>query len=533
MTQLTLKNQIEPKLYNNKFNNAHKQNFKGAGIAALATTALQACDTNPVVGISVIDLFSAIGPNTISDLASTGVPSAMETFRRESSGLLVNCLIPSAIVFGVGKTINNMFFKGGLKGIDMSRSWANEDSINKLSDVYLASKGKHKAKSFVTRTLAGLEFFKDKDFVPFTESLKTKEGKNSFKNAINLLTEAIDHPEYNAKRTDKLVSEAYNHIVNLTKAETIKFKGDKKAFSLNLSDLLRDQVDLGRQFAKKSVIDNLDAFKKSSIKLVNTKSLMGLGIVIPIAMSMQAINRAITRKMYKTSGAPIYNDFGKAQRKEPTPEEKKQLVGLKGLASAGMIGLALASMAKKPNLKMFQFKGMFPTTDQIRWIATATMLSRFAAAEDKNELKETTIRSMAVFSGLYFFGDYVAKGVATLVEKIKPEIKLINRFQADDKAQPIAKRFLNWATNYKIKSFNEVAGVGSKNWRSLCQIANMGFSMIALGIVVPNYVRHLTRKNEEKRLAEEQKSAATIKINTLAPKADMPKAFGKITANFN
>ena len=69
---------------------------------------------------------------------------------------------------------------------------------------------------------------------------------------------------------------------------------------------------------------------------------------------------------------------------------------------------------------MFQFEGLFPTMNQCRWISTATFVSRVFAAEDKNELRETTIRDALTYSSLYFLGDYVSKGVATVIEKVNP-----------------------------------------------------------------------------------------------------------------
>lgn len=91
---------------------------------------------------------------------------------------------------------------------------------------------------------------------------------------------------------------------------------------------------------------------------------------------------------------------------------------------------ALSMLMDRPSLKMFQFKNIFPTMDQARIISAATFSSRLAAAEDKNELHENTIRDIATFSSFYFLGDYAAKGIATFLEKHnKDGIKLINRLK--------------------------------------------------------------------------------------------------------
>ena len=95
---------------------------------------------------------------------------------------------------------------------------------------------------------------------------------------------------------------------------------------------------------------------------------------------------------------------------------------------------------------MFQFEGLFPTMDQCRWISTATFVSRVFASEDRNELRETTIRDALTYSSLYFLGDYVSKGVATVMEKVNPKVKLLNR-TVSDKDMNIFGKMKNWIKN--------------------------------------------------------------------------------------
>ncbi len=522
MTQIA----IQPKIQQDFTykNNNKQQNFKGIGDAL--TLGLQACDQFPMVGVSVVDLTSTIIPRTLVD-AKTGPAAAMETFRRESSGLVVNCLMPSFFVLGMAKLLNKPMMKA-FNDLDMSGSWANQDSINKFSEIFSKATPHNKTKSYIAKTLASLEGFGHEadganNFVSFSK----KFGTENFKKAINMLTETIDNPVPN-KETKKVLSEVYKLIVDETKAaEVIRFKGDAKAFSSGLSDILRDSVDLGRKFVhKKEVTANLDGFKKAATKMVNTKSVLGLAVVFPIAISMQAINRYLTRKKYNVKGAPIYKDFGKnKEQKEMTPQEKSKFFAYKCLAAAGMVGLAVTSMMKKPSMKMFQFKGMFPTVDQCRWIATATIASRFFAAEDKNELRESVVRDTTCFAGLYFLGDYVAKAAATLIEKVKPDVKLINRLKADVKTDNIPKRLWNWVSNYKLKSFDEVATKEAKNFRSVCQLANIGFAIAVLGVLLPVYNRKVTDKKVAKEQAAELEAKKAQKPVSGMLFEDIPKAF--------
>ena len=86
---------------NTEINKKPEPSFK-AGVLDGATWMLQQCNTYPMLGVSVIDGVTAIIPRTIVDAKTNGFAAA-ETFRRESSGLVVNCLIPGFFVLGAAK----------------------------------------------------------------------------------------------------------------------------------------------------------------------------------------------------------------------------------------------------------------------------------------------------------------------------------------------------------------------------------------------------------------------------------------------
>ena len=225
-------------------------------------------------------------------------------------------------------------------------------------------------------------------------------------------------------------------------------------------------------------------------------------------MLFRSINRWITHKLSGKKGAPIYNDD---KERILTPEEKKQLTARKFIDVPLMWGVAALSMLMdRPSLKMFQFKNIFPTMDQARIISAATFSSRLAAAEDKNELHENTIRDIATFSSFYFLGDYAAKGIATFLEKHnKDGIKLINRLKDADPNDNIMKKFWNWAKHTKMKSTDELSAIGNealrtkaKNLRAVCQAGNLAFSLLSLGIFIPLYTR--TQTNKKEKMQKEQ-----------------------------
>lgn len=517
---------------NNQYKNRNNNpNFTGALDTAVRT--LKTFNDIPMIGVAFTDTVATNAPRSIVDFATLGPAAGFETARREFSGLIVNCLMPSFFVLGAAKLINGHYMKD-FKGVNMSSSWANSETIDTLKDVYKdvlnqrATDSKETARNFVRQTLENIEGLNGKNWVNYADKLSTEKGRE----AIETLTEAILNPNMSKKDTKNAIKKALTNLATETEAvETLRFKNSilgstskaatnevqntiksqNKIFGSNLADLLRDQVDLGRTFSQDIIKNNLDKFAQSAKKMVNTKSIMGLAIVLPLAMSMQYINRAITRHKYKKTGAPIYKDFEKDENRVLTPEEQKKLNRTKPVCVATMVGLALLSMMKKPSLEMFQFKGMFPTIDQCRWIATGTFASRMLAAEDPNELRESTVRDIASFSGLYFLGDYASKATATLIEKLDKDVKLLNHTKEVSNDASIFKKFGNWVKDVKVKSFDEVANnAKATKYRGICELASLGFSIITLGFLLPAYNKHVTAKKEAERKANMQKEQDKI-----------------------
>lgn len=500
-----------------------KKDFRSFGgpldsLLSGATTGLQYCDKFPMIGVSFVDATTAIVPRTVVGF-QTNVYSGFEWFRKESSGLIVNCLLPSWIVLGLASTIQK-FIMGPFSKTGAASSWANQESVETLSEYYKKNSGQQAStKHFVQSVLGDIRGLDGENWV----DIDLKNPK--IKKAVDELTDAIDNQK-DKKSIKKSINKAYELIISETRAgEILKFKNKEGTSSLNLSSLLRDIVDLGSKFKDKAVQADFSGFNKSLLNLINTKSLVGLfGIIIPLAASMQYINRTITEKMSGMRGAPIYKDFGKEDHKvELTQKDKQDLFLGKIKSSAMMLGVALLSMMKIPTLKTLQFNGIFPTLDQCRFISTATILGRIWKSQDKNDLRETTELDIGTFAGLYFLGDYAAKGSASLIEKLMPDVKLLNRLKATDKNAPFYKKFTNWVTHVRMKSFDEVANTKTKNLRSICQIANLGFSMLLLGIVLPMYTRKKTANWEKQN--EEAKNQSNSSVNFWSSSQNMPSEF--------
>lgn len=516
-------------------------NFTGLGSFALK--GIQKCEEKPMINVAVLDLSTAILPRTFFETfigskkkdengnetqeRKLNVMGGFEAFRRESSGLLINCIIPSYVVYGAAKLLNRPIMKS-FNMSNLAGSWANGDTIQQVGKYYSSASGLTKE----DRVYASLKsMFDDIEGVnghidegglkKFRDIFANDEGYNEAlkKMAKNIVS---DKPEKG------FTKEVYKYLVEKSGiAENIRFVGDKGFFSSNLEHLCDSAGDILHGAYKENLVKSaveevpesalaFDKYLSKAKKLVNAKSLAGLGVIIPLAIAAQPINRWITHKMSGKKGAPIYNDD---QERILTPEEKKKLTMEKFVAVPMMWAVAgLSMLMDRPTLKMFQFKNIFPTMDQARVISAATFSSRLAAAEDSNELKENTIRDIATFSSFYFLGDYAAKGIATYLEKNnKDGIKLINRLKSTEPDANILKRFWNWAKHTKMKSTDELGSIANealrskaKNLRAFCQIGNLAFSLISLGVFIPIYTR--TQTNKKNKDAAQTSVAATSTV---------------------
>lgn len=504
---------------------------KFTGLVDWALKGVELCEKNPMVNVTVLDVATAIAPRTYIE-SKTNAHAGFEAFRRESSGLIVNCLIPSFIVLGLAKLLQRPIM-GMFKDKGMASSWANQDTLETISDFYkkAGGSGRQKVENTVRNFLHSIEG---------VDGNIDKGGLKSFKDFdIERSVQKITDATFDNKNYKELWKDAHSHLVKQTRiSENIRLKGSTKFMSENAESVVRDmpRVLRGLNGVAQTSMDKMGDFLARSKKLINAKSLGGLFIVVPLAISMQSINRWITGKTSGKKGAPIYKDFEDSKPKEKTSKEKAELLTQKFVSVGSMIGVALLSMMKWPTMKMFQFKGIFPSMDQARLISTATFASRMAVAEDKNELREATVRDIATFSSLYFLGDYAAKATASLIQKIKPEVKLLNTLKNPKEGANSLQKLWNWVKNTSLKSSDEVATPLAKKMRSVCQLSNLAFSLLLLGVIIPI----TTRKHTDKARAEELKKAGVDKaiidkyypINFLSNRH--PKAYQAFfTANIN
>ena len=511
-------------------NDSKNPNFKGGGAWGAILWGMQQCEKNPMVNVAVVDMLSAILPRTIVE-STTNWFAGFEAFRRESSGLIVNCLIPSYVTLLTAIALNKAIMPNG---VNMANCWADGELINKTKDIYKNTNGEDKIKSTLKEVIGNIEGFEGKEKIVFKDILTEQELEN-YANRLKELTNA----DVNKDRLKEGVKNITKEITEKTHVyENITVGSGKGAVKANTVDsLLSDTTKFLKEFKKTNGI-SIEEFAQKSKKLVRSKSALGLAIILPLAASMQYINRWITKKVSGVEGAPIYDEFGKNKENSEQTEAIKQkskegLLKQKFISISSMIGVSLLSMMKLPSWNMLEFKGLFPTMDQARIISTTTFCSRMAAADDKNELAEATVRDIATFSGLYFLGDYAGKAAATMIQN-KTGIELLNETKPIKENANMFERFTHWLKDINIKSSEEITSKTEKmlksqnlkptaeqleiikkeikngrNLRYACQAANIGVSLVLLGLIVPIYTRHQTKKKhaEALKLAQETSSS--------------------------
>lgn len=525
---------VEDRKYNNPYMSMQNNNsatehpsFKAGGLWALTLQGIQECEKNPMINVAVIDMLSAILPRTIVESA-TNFFAGFEAFRREASGLIVNCLIPSFITLGVGLGLNKFIMP---KGASMASCWADSSLIMKATELYEKSNSDDKVKDSLKEILKNISGMDGDKPVKFDDGKLSPEELESYAKRLKDLTVS----DKSHRKINKEIGIIAKELADKTHVyENIKVVGGKEVNASTVKTLLEDSVKYFKEYqiANKNSSISITDFAKKSKTLVRSKSLLGLAIVLPLAASMQYINRKITEKMSGVKGAPIYDDFGKNPEGSADEKAKEGLLKQKIISISSMIGISLLSMMKMPSIGMLEFKGWFPTMDQARIISTTTFASRMAVADDKNELAEATVRDIATFSGLYFLGDYAGKATATAIQK-KTGIELLNVNKKLDPNAGILKRFGHWIKHVNIKSSEEVTSKLAKeladknltpdatqkaqiekelkkavNLRSACQVANLGVSLLLLGLIVPIW----TRSNTKKKHAEALKQAEQAKL---------------------
>lgn len=519
-----------------------KQNSSNPNFTGLQTV-LTFLDTNQAWGANAVDFFCMVLPRTLTDFGR-GVDAGMETARRESMGTINDSSVGiygTAAGVALAAGINKAFGLNDKNGIKASSIFADAETVDALGKIWdknlKAANGDIDAAldKYITEALnkyEALSPIENEKWVRFDEK-SIEKAKELIKQNIKKAGASIDkEATYNAKNilvSSSGVENNYRIISDIA--------GKEHTSRYVLSDVLENITKLGKVFTKEKVVE---AFKNSTdidsntflkaLKRMNVKrSLVGVGIATAVGCATQPINMYLTKKK---TGSEGFVGGGKKDNSAKFKMEKGLVATAFGLGVLATID-SLKEIIKPKNLiKNLQFKGFTPTIKQLKFIYGATIISRFLAARNENELKESSVKDILGFTNWLILGNFVQKLVAQSMDK-----SLIKQEKSGG--------ILNWIRTSSLKTRDEVlhehlgekafkdgkalkfkemlkAAKGTKAAKQVkiltfAQIAGYVYSGLVLGFGIPKLNIYLTSRRMAKEEAAKKAEVQTIEDNMLTP----------------
>ncbi len=440
INKLEIKNSNYPQINQNSkdVKNQQQQNFGNA-----VDLALRFLDTSPAWGATAVDVGSMVIPRTAVDF-SRGVDAGLETATRESSSSVNHALV------GVYGGLAGFLLAGALNskyGVKFNHIFAGDkilDNLGKSWHEEVQAGNKAPLRKHLEKVVGSIEGF---------NSSRGGDGwvgisKDTQKLIVDRLENDIKNNKANkiTKETEKYI---HTLITSSTGAEAkirLKGAGKEAVTGLDLKTVLENVYSVTKAFSTEKIGKVFEETKdfsandviKSMKRFNKLRSLVGVGIAGAIGMSVQPINRYITKKR---TGQDKFVGGG----------EKDDSFGFKvrkALAAVGFGSGAFACISTNPKeiIPRLQFRGMVPSLNQFKAIYGLTIMSRFMSARNDNELIESCVKDIFGFVNWLLLGSVVTKGVANALDK-----DLINI--ADDNK---GKGFLNWLKNSSVKTRDEV-----------------------------------------------------------------------------
>lgn len=504
---------IQQQQINNQ--NYKKQNFKGVLDGAITTT-LRTLDTNPMANAVGIDLFAMVAPRTYVDTKERNKYAGAETFFREFTGTLIVCLSASYLAKGIAK-IANKFIES--KNKINPKSWYSKDSLAFLNT---ASENTSNTNEYVSNVIENLSGRDNKHTNKFNEinwantewvdekkwskinwdNKKYQNIHNKLKDKnsiINITSELIDNKNITEKDKKNLLSITESRITNALKSSNVTSEYKNKTVSSSVSNLLRDTVDFGRDILTNKNINKNSAINKI-LKVNKIKAIGALSIASTLGLTNQYINRKITEKRTGKKGFVGEKNYNSTDKTKNTGKDtSKSFIAEKLLASAGMVAMAAGVMkvkSAKDFVKKLEFTGPVTSGNAIKTVYASTLVGRFMASDNKDELRESATRDYLGFLNWLVLGGFAAKGTANLLDRKKENLFNENK---------TGKGIKHWLNDLSLKSHNEIASKGEKfakknMWKlNVAHVAGLAYSTLALGFFLPKLNIFITNMKNKKQ----------------------------------
>lgn len=436
-TQLNIKRQSNTK--------ETKSNVSFGGVFDTASWVLRFLDTNKAWGANFVDFGFMVTPRTAVDF-TRGPDAGFETMRRESGGTTNHTLIGA---YGLGAAL---LFSQALNkkyGVMANKIFASDDTIDILGKMWHDEIHKNKAQEplhgFLTRLVAEVKGFNPT--LPGAKNGLVNIPEDSRGKIVDALKDLIEKSGTQATKKEvkeyikttkayikTLMGSSIESENNFKISNNAKDQLHFKEVTLSLDTFIDNVYQLSKSFKSKNVDE---AFRNSSkfnanifikeLKGLNKKiSILGIGTASVLGMTVQPLNRYLTKKKTGSDGF-VGGD------KDRKPDKTAKFTILKA-ATAGAFGaMVLSTLIKKPGeviknpgrilkipselIQKIQFKGFTPTIDQFKFVYGVTIISRFFAARDKDELREASIKDTLGFLNWIILGNFVTKLVGMGFEK--------------------------------------------------------------------------------------------------------------------
>ena len=490
-------------IIDNSMNTKYKTSFRGP-LDGIVTSTLRTLDTNPMVNAVGIDLFAMVAPRTYIDAKERNKYAGAETFFREFTGTLIVCLSASYFAKGISKLLNKIY-KPQTK--INPKSWFSNDSISYLKSSWDKTKRTDKYVEEVLNNISGIDGNKKNEFksidwkninwIDENKWEKIQWDNNKYKNIhtklqdknsiVSLIKELIEDKTITDKDRKKLLQITEVRLTNALKSDKIQAKN----LSSSMHNILRDTIDLGKDVFTNPKVNNTEAINKI-LKVNKVKSSGALVLASFLGLTNQYINRKITEKRTGKKGFVGDTDYTKKQNKEV--KKDKTLFAKKVLASIGMAAMTIAVMkVKSPKdfIKKLEFTGPVTSGNAIKTVYAATLIGRFMASDNKDELRETVTRDYLGFLNWLVIGGFASKLTANLLDKNRKNLFNISKQ---------GKGIKHWFNDLSLKSHNEIVAKGSvfakKNMWKL-KATGLAYSTIALGVLLPKLNIFITKHKQK------------------------------------
>jgi len=513
---------------NSRSQSQYRPQFKGFVDGSLGL--LNYLNTNQAWGANAVDLCCMVLPRTITDFGR-GPAAGLETARRESMGTINDSAVGAygtlaGMALAMG--INHAYGLTGKNDIKLGSVFADSETLEMMGNVWTQKVNAAKNNP-ETNTLR--EFLKDTilNYEALSPDKKGEWVRFDAEHSANV-EKAVDILESEIKKEGTKFSKQSKKNIERILASALGVQNGFRIISKDgarqhssrytLESIVENCYNLGKVFTKEEIkkeFENLtdvtnNKFVREMKTLNRNRSLAGVGIATAVGCSVQPINMWLTKR--KTGG----EGFVGGGEKDGSFKFK-----LEKLAVAGLFGLGVIATIGNPKnlMKNLQFKGFTPTINQLKFIYGATIMSRFLAARNENELKESSIKDMLGFANWLILGNFVSKLVAQGFDK-----SLIK--------QESVGNIFKWISTSSLKTMEEVMHEGLKGdiynpdgttmkfeqmlkklpkgskalknikHLTIAQLAGYLYSGIVLGVGIPKLNIYMTKRRMERQAAQKQ-----------------------------